>query len=242
MPNAYSDPPATWDDIITNRCIYFEFIEDKYYTELNSFGGDSMDASSSIYIANREENESTRQKVLNKIKKSKVWMRIKFAQAAQIQGNYKLALGKLQQTRNVIKSGQQQQHQSRLLADLQLTWMHCYLNTHLARAKMVNSPDEMLNMFFGAIVLKEIVKYDSSEEFTRHRELLQDHCLLHASFCRFLIDSFLNLANSTADMSFYAKLNADDKKRNQLMDYIKTDDVSNIEDVKETFFDLLSER
>lgn len=160
-------------------------------------------------------------------------MRIKFAEAAQIQGNYKLALGKLQQTRHVIKS------QSRQHADLQLTWMHCYLSTHLARAKMVNSPDESLNMFFGAIVLKEIVKYDASDEFAHNPSLLQAHCLLHSSFSRFLIDSFLNVANAAPSNSpsqpsqgFYAKLNSDDKKRTQLADYIKSNDVSNIEQVR----------
>ena len=36
MPNIHSDPPCTWDDVITNRCIYLEYIEDKYYTSENS--------------------------------------------------------------------------------------------------------------------------------------------------------------------------------------------------------------
>ena len=101
-------------------------------------------------------------------------MRIKFAQAAQIQGNYRLALGKLQQTRHVIKN----QSLPGMLADLQLIWMHCYLNTHLARAKMINSPDESLYMLFVAILLNEIVKYDSREEFSRRDDIFQDDCLL----------------------------------------------------------------
>lgn len=69
MPNLYSDPPATWDDVITNRCIYLEYIEDKYYSNLRNEDFET----SSIYFANREENDMSRQKVLNKIKKSKVW-------------------------------------------------------------------------------------------------------------------------------------------------------------------------
>lgn len=39
MPNMCSDPPSTWDDVITNRCIYMEFIEDKYYTKRSPMTG-----------------------------------------------------------------------------------------------------------------------------------------------------------------------------------------------------------
>lgn len=158
-------------------------------------------------------------------------MKIKFAQAAQIQGNHKLALNKLQQTRSILKS------QSRHLADLQITWMHCYLNTHLARCKQVNNLDESLNMFLGAIVLREILKYDSSEEFSNRSDLFDEQQILHANFSRFLIDSFFNLKNQNQsedkneEISFFNKIKNDDKKKNQLLDYIKTSDITNFEEV-----------
>ena len=52
MPNILSDPPRTWDDVITNRCIYYEFIEDKYYTENLS---SNMETSSFAHAANVDD-------------------------------------------------------------------------------------------------------------------------------------------------------------------------------------------
>ena len=152
-------------------------------------------------------------------------MRIKFAQAAQIQGNHKLALSKLQQTNIILKS------QSRHLADLQLIWMHCYLNTHLARCKQVNNVEEGLNMFMNAIVLREILKYDSNDEFTTRDDLFQEQQILHANFSRFLINSFIDISNENESCQLFDKIKNDEKKKSQLLDYIKTDDISNLEEV-----------
>lgn len=222
MPNMYSDPPYTWDDIITNRCIYYEFIEDKYYTN----AGDDFEMSSFFDLDERENMQRARKNLLNKLEKSKIHMRIKFAQAAQIQGYHKLALNRLQQTRSVMKS------KSSHLADLQVNWIHCYLSTHLARSRASNNPDDSLNTFLGALVLKEILKYDNSDEFTNRPDLFQDHCMLHANFSRFLIDSFMNLSNAATDSKqVFVQINKDDRKRSQLVEYAKTNDLSNIEEV-----------
>lgn len=51
MPNMQTDPPCTWDDVITNRCIYFEFIEDKYFSVSN------LDQSTSFNITKYDEDE-----------------------------------------------------------------------------------------------------------------------------------------------------------------------------------------
>lgn len=219
MPNMYSDPAFTWDDIITNRCIYYEYIEDKYY---NREIADDFEMSSYFHDT-REEIDLTKQKTLDKINKSKLLMRIKFAQAAQMQGNYKLALAKLQLTKGIFKD------KSSNLAEMKITWAHCYLNTHLSRAKMANNPDKSLSMFLDAIVLKEITKYDKDDGFSKRPDLFQEHCVLHANFSKFLIDSFVNICNSESSDTFFETLNSDDKKKNQLLDYIQTKDISNVE-------------
>lgn len=87
MPNLYSDPPSTWDDIITNRCIYLEYIEDKYYGtgNANSVGEVSMYDYS---IVDNSDAIDEKRKVLKKIEKIKIKMQINFAQAAQYQGKF----------------------------------------------------------------------------------------------------------------------------------------------------------
>lgn len=34
MPNMFSDPPGTWDDVITNRIVYMDYIEDNYLAQV----------------------------------------------------------------------------------------------------------------------------------------------------------------------------------------------------------------
>ncbi len=214
MPNVYSDPTSTWDDVITNRCIYYEFIEDKYYNNSD------QDLEMSSFALHNDENERLEEKlkkdILKKIEKSKVLMKISFAQAAQYQGNFRLALSKLQQTRSIIKS--QQSH----FADLQIVWMQCYLGTHLARSKSVNNPEEALNMFLNAATLKEILKYDDCKEYSTRKDLYQKHQILHAHFCKFLIDSLIRVPD------YYEK--ADEKKRIQLDDYTKLSEATYYEE------------
>lgn len=232
MPNLQTDPPCTWDDVITNRCIYFEYIEDKYF---NSEQADLMNQSTSYSLGNntlrfKDDEDSDlfniKKNIKRKLEKSKLLMKIKFAEAALIQGNHKLALNKLQQTRGIIKS------QAVHLADLQIIWMHCYLKTHLARCRQVNNTEESLNMFLGAIVLREILKYDSNSEFANRNDLFQEQQILHANFSKFLIDSLINISNQKDSNWFFEKINSDDKKRNQLLDYIKTNDISNLKEVE----------
>ena len=214
MPNMFSDPPCTWDDVITNRCIYYEFIEDKYYT-----ADPNKDVEMSSFAIGLEDDheEEAKKKLLRKMEKSKILMKIKFAQAAQFQGNNKLALMKLAQTRSVVKS------QSRHLLDLQITWTHCYLKTHLARAKLVNDSEEGLNMFIGALALKEITKYDSSQEFEARNDLHQDHQILHGQFSKFLIESLIRIENTTTGF-FEGTLQADEKKSSSIKNYLQTSD------------------
>ena len=99
---------------------------------------------------------------------------------------------------------------------------------------MVNNPVDSCSMFLAAFVLNEIGKFDDKNEaFLNRNDLFQDHCVLHASFSKFLIDSFFNIWNSeqSASETFFRTLNGDEKKRNQLLEYIQTDDISDIEKV-----------
>jgi hypothetical protein len=155
-------------------------------------------------------------------------MRIKFAEAAHLQGNYKLALTKLQQTRQVLKAHN--------LIDLRFTWINCYLNTHLSRSKRANAPDERLITFFNTNVLKEILKYDdAASELEPRCELYQDHCILHANFARFLIDSLFNATRSSPNY-YDERIVADSKKSSQLIEYVKADDISDFDEVINIFY------
>ena len=94
MPNECSDPPATWDDVITNRCVYFEFIEDKYYvTSGSNKAGTSVSADSnnvSLYdysmLIDHNDDLANKKQLLKKVEKFKIGMQIQFAKAAQFQG------------------------------------------------------------------------------------------------------------------------------------------------------------
>jgi hypothetical protein len=171
--------------------------------------------------------ECTTKKTMRlKIDKTKILMKIKFAQAAQIQGNYKLALAKLKDTNKAVMNNNHH------LSDLQPIWNHCYLFTHLAKSKMSNNSDENLNTFFNSSILREIVKFDNCPELKRDKELQQEHEFLHSQFCQFLIKSFVDLANSKNDFnSFYSHLLLEEKKRNQLRDYVRSQDITRIENV-----------
>ncbi len=230
MPNMYSDPPCTWDDVISNRCIYYEFIEDKYYR--NTASDDLMEMSSFVINKDYDEDDAdgghfdrVKKSMLKKLENSKLLMKIRFAEAAQFQGNHKLALNKLQQTKFILKE------QSTDMADLQMTWMHCYLHTHLARCKVLNNPEDGLNTFLGAIALREIQKYDKSDPYSVRKDLYENQQILHGTFTKFLIDSLTRISNSDLKSNYFEKLNADDKKRTQLLDYIKTEDISNLDEV-----------
>ena len=219
MPNMQSDPASTWDDVISNRCLYLEFIEDKYYTEPNR-----TDLEMSVFefssISNDQEEFGNRKNILKRMEKCKWTMKIEFSRAAQYQGNFKLALNKLQQTRGITKN------QSRDFSDLQVKWMHCYLNTHLARAKFANSSEDSLNIFFGALSLREILKFDDNQELLTKREFYQEQQILHANFSKFLIDSFIAIENNDKRSDFFNQFLTDDKKRAQLNDYLKTTQIS----------------
>lgn len=183
-----------------------EFIEDKYFSESN----DHLSATHSILVD--DTRDSAREKFNKKINRTRILMDIKFAQAAQFQGNYKLALNKLEQTQSILKS------QSQHIIDLKITWNHCYLRTHLARAKFTNDTNESLQIFFNAAALKQIVKYDRNDEFILRKDLFQNQQILHADFTKFLIDSFITCENGDSD--FFNRIKNDTKKRTQLNDYI----------------------
>ena len=209
MPNIYSDPPSTWDDVITNRAIYFEFIEDKYYgRDCKAHGVSSLNFTSRM--DDDDEDLIEKSKTLKKIDKAKEAMVICFANAAQFQGNYTLALKKLKFTKDLSKS------QSSHLSDLKISWMHCYLNTHLARSRFANNAEKKLNIFFGALCLKELVKFDTLNELHIGNDLKQDQQILHGKFCKFLIETFIACESN----EYFEQLQDDDKKSKQLFDYI----------------------
>jgi len=205
MPNTHSDPPSTWDDVITNRCIYLEFIEDKYYAT-TAHQGQAGNNFSLLDTTTATTSTIDKRQVLKRMEKFKIHMQISFAQAAQCQHNHRLALNKLQQTREIAKN------QSSHLNDLQVTWMHCYMETHLARARFVNSPAEKLSIFFGAACLKEIRKYDGNEQLLIRRDLGQTQQILHGRFCKFLIENFSEASGYFGELS--------EKSRSQLSDYV----------------------
>jgi DNA-dependent protein kinase catalytic subunit len=241
MPNAYSDPPATWDDVITNRCIYLEYIEEKHLNvAMASSSNSDLNASSVSFLSvsnakrrkdaddddNVEEKKLTR--LVKKIERTKILMKIRFAQALHIQGNFKLTMSKLQQTKSILKS------QSSDLCDLQIAWMHCYLNAHLSRSRTaLNSVEERLSRFLGASALQEICKYDEHNEISIGKELYDEQKILHSKFATFLIDSYQTLSSSDTLESYLNKLKKEEKKYNQLVDYVGT---KNLSDVKEVIF------
>lgn len=233
MPNMQTDPPCTWDDVVTNRLVYFELIEERY---LNSVCLKDSDASTSYLgdstINNFDEDLlNFSKKIKKKMSKTNFLMKIKFAQAAQCQGNYKLALNKLQQTRSILKV------KNLDLSDLQLVWVHCYLNTHLYRCKQVNNVEISFKMFFDSMVIREILKYDSLAERFRNNQknfLYEEQRVLHSKFTKFIIDSFIELKKDS-DSPFQSILQ-EEKNINQLNDYIKNENINDVETVRKFFF------
>jgi DNA-dependent protein kinase catalytic subunit len=229
MPNMLSDPPRTWDDVITNRCIYFEFIQDKYYSEksdnepshnettrMNLDGDDDEDEFENKIRENKKE-------IVGKIDKSKYFMKIKFAEAAQFQGNNNLALAKLMEIKKITKM-----QPSRRVKDLQIAYIHCYLKTHLSKANSssLTSPKEKLDKFFKSQSLSELVKYDNCDEFYTHKELHQTHQLLHGQFCQFLVESFSSAFSESSE--YFQEFKSDAKKTKQLNEYVNNSTSSDI--------------
>jgi hypothetical protein len=251
MPNAYSDPPSTWDDVITNRCIYLENIEEKYLnaskttaSAVTSGGGSDLNASSMSFLGvssvkGRQRNgvtdaqddeddleEKRRARLLKKIERTKIHMKIRFAQALHTQGNFRLTLSKLQQTRSILKS------QSSDVCDLQTAWMHCYLKAHLSRSRTaLNSVEERLSRFLGAMALQELRKCDEHSEINIGRVLYDEQKILHSKFAEFLIDSYLTLSSNGSLDTYLDKLKREEKKYTQLVDYVGTKQLTNAKEV-----------
>lgn len=225
MPNMQTDPPCTWDDVITNRSIFFEFIQEKYLSSVGLKDLKDSEGSTSFlgeYTKNSFDEDlfDITKKLKNKMSRTNFLMKIKFAQAAQSQGNFKLTLNKLQQTRSILRTKNSD------LSDLQLIWMHCYLNTHLCRCKQA---DNELKMFFDSMVLKEILKYDSLSERFRNNQfnyLYQEQRVLHSKFCKFLIDALINFDSDKRDVLHEEKYSI------QLSEYIKTNNIHDINTVR----------
>lgn len=119
MPNMFTDPSTTWDDVITNRCVYFDFIINNYLKN-NDNQLSSHDQSS--FIINSNENDEMIVSLKKKINLSKIMMNIKFAQSAQLQGNYKLALNKLFQTK-IVRNNNNNININSSNENLELVWM-----------------------------------------------------------------------------------------------------------------------
>ncbi len=159
-----------------------------------------------------------------KMKRINFIMNIKFAQAAQFQGNYKLALNKLEQTQVILKN------ESHQIADLKIIWNHCYLKTHLARAKFAsNDSNKALEIFFKATNLKQIVKYENKNELLMRKELHQENQILHSEFCKFLIDSFM--ASHNNNTNYFDGLKNDAKQHKQLTEYLKINELNDLKQV-----------
>jgi hypothetical protein len=181
MPNTYSDPAQTWDDVITNRCLYFDYIQDNYLK------------TKPFNIVDDEEDEADCERgrtfLVEKIDKTKLIMKLNFANAAQLQTNYKLALNKLQQTKFILKS------QSSKFDDLKLNWIHCYTRTHLANCKSINSHERSLRTFLEVSTISKLVEYEACANslFTSNNSLYCDQQILNSNICKLLIDSFVNI-------------------------------------------------
>lgn len=170
MPNAFSDPPSTWDDVISNRFVYLDFIEAKYFGEESSV------------------DECERRKgVLEKMKTVRVDMQLKFANSAEIQANHRLALRKLEKSAFVLKN------ESGEWDHLKVTWMNCYLKTHLNSAKKMSDADEALKSIVKASTLNRFAEF---EKMSRNvgRELYHEHKIIHCEYVRFVFDALTSIS------------------------------------------------
>jgi len=196
-----------------------EYFEDKYFAKTDQILSDTR----SMLMDIDEDHDSARENFNKKINRTKILMNINFSQAAQFQGNFKLALNKLDQTQSILKS------RSQHLTDLKIIWSHCYLRTHLARAKFSNDPTESLNIFLNATCLKQIIKYDKNDEFLIRKNLSHDHQKLHAEFTKYLIDTLIGCESK--EPLYFEKMQKDQKKWNQLIDYIQVTQLNSLEEV-----------
>jgi hypothetical protein len=210
MPNSYSDPPHTWDDVITNRCIYFEFIEDKYLNKLKMEIDDDDDS-----VQLRRSRES----LFESVKETKTLMQLQFADAARLQSNYKLALNKLHRTRFIIKNEQKKYNH------LKITWMHCYLRTHLSYTlKQFSSPNDRLINILQVSTLNKLIEYDVLAKdllITNRGDLYRDQNIINSQFCKFILNAFLNIENLN---EFLSGLKNNGELFDQIYKYVKHDD------------------
>jgi DNA-dependent protein kinase catalytic subunit len=209
MPNAYSDPAQTWDDVITNRCLYFEYIQENYLKPFNNttVARDDDDDDEQNY-------EHERKCLIEQIDKTKLIMKLNFANAANLQTNYKLALNKLQQTKFILKN------QSVKFNDLKLNWIHCYTRTHLSNCKAINDHERSLKTFLDVATISKLVEYEScaNDLFSINNTLYCDQQILNSQICRFVVDSFVNIR----DVDKYLT-NLDGKLLRQLFMYTCVD-------------------
>ena len=213
MPNSYSDPSHTWDDVITNRCIYLEFIQDKYLNDAIKMEIDDEE-NDEVILLKRDKKS-----LLESIAETKISMKLQFADAARLQSNHHLAISKLHETKDIIKNTQ------RKFDHLKISWMHCYLRTHLSYSlKQFNSVSDQLINILEKSTLKRLIEYDAVAKDLRlisRGDLYRDQQIINSEFCKFILNAFFNIENLNGFLSDLEKKNV--KLFTQLYSYVKNE-------------------
>ncbi|CAF0948619.1 unnamed protein product, partial [Didymodactylos carnosus] len=191
LPDIVRNTIHIWDDIITNRSLFLDVIDD-------------IVSSSTHQSTNLKIKEFDSLLIDYKVRSS-----LDLAYCALKQRNYKLATTKLSDTQKKLDFCKQSDL-------LRLYWHEIYCDVHLKRnqANKTNGLSSLLD----TLVAKELKKMDSKieklkvcDEHTAH--LNMTYVSLNIQFCRTVIDSLLDQPQSYADYEGDAKLSKTKSKQ-----------------------------
>ncbi|BFZ03143.1 hypothetical protein BsWGS_06182 [Bradybaena similaris] len=116
LPHQLLDPMTIWDNVITNRTVYLQQLQQVV-----------------IDPAEVSDPQSQSYKTIQTIDEMKVWLRLAMADSCQKQNNFTLALKLLKDTKGCKKMKNQQPY---------VEWVHLYAGVHHSKAELSPSPWE----------------------------------------------------------------------------------------------------
>ncbi|XP_054840598.1 DNA-dependent protein kinase catalytic subunit [Eublepharis macularius] len=152
-PDTKMDPMNIWDDIITNRCLFLNKIQERLP---NSHLEDSMEVDGGGDANYNMEVDSEKEDINSMIRSCKFTMKIKMIESARKQNSFSVA----------IKLLKDLHRDSKTRGDWLVRWNHSYCRFSHSRSRSQSSPEQILT------VLKTISLLDESKSETVSKDML----------------------------------------------------------------------
>ncbi|XP_078691376.1 DNA-dependent protein kinase catalytic subunit-like isoform X2 [Branchiostoma floridae x Branchiostoma belcheri] len=146
-PDNRMDPISVWDDIIANRCLYLDKLNDKF---------EQMAARGVV------DTEVGGEPFSHRAQREQFLLRLVLADSAREQANFPVALKHL---KNTLKDFTEDD-------PLRLRWTHCYARLHQKKASLLTGADKLNNVL---TTFEQLDKFSSCRVFEEDLAVAKQH-------------------------------------------------------------------